>query len=463
MKPFAFSVCVGILLLGPDLSAQPLAIGSQFRVNTYTTSLQRRVAVDGHNIGFVVVWAGAGATDAYGIFGQRFDTAGAVGSEFRVNAATTGTQSFPAVALAVSGAFVVVWASPDGDGDGISAQRYDSAGQAAGAEFRVNAYSSAVQSIPDVATNPNNGDFVIVWRREADGSAPDAIAAQRYSSAGTALGPNFRVNTYTTGSRTVPAVAMFKTGDFLVVWGGQGATDTSAILAQRYDSAGAPQGPEFRVNSYTTAEQANPDVAVDAAGVYLVVWEDRDQVYGQRLALDGSALGAEFRVDSATTFSQEDPSLAANASGSFVVSWRTAKYGTYGGHIDIDEILGRRVVQSETKGPQFLADSQTAGLTKFHPGVATFGARSFVVVWDSPNEGESGEVFARRYCFPKGDVNFDGTIDVLDIFYLINRLFAAGPAPLDSGDANGDTFTDVLDVFHLINFLFAGGPPPVCT
>jgi len=29
-----------------------------------------------------------------------------------------------------------------------------------------------------------------------------------------------------------------------------------------------------------------------------------------------------------------------------------------------------------------------------------------------------------------GDVNSDGNVDVLDIFYLINHLFAAGPPPM---------------------------------
>ena len=33
-------------------------------------------------------------------------------------------------------------------------------------------------------------------------------------------------------------------------------------------------------------------------------------------------------------------------------------------------------------------------------------------------------------------------------------------APL-RGDANGDRQRDIVDVFYLINFLFAGGPAPV--
>ena len=60
-----------------------------------------------------------------------------------------------------------------------------------------------------------------------------------------------------------------------------------------------------------------------------------------------------------------------------------------------------------------------------------------------------------------GDGNGDGNVDVLDVFYLINHLFAGGPAPLAPADANGDGNVDVLDVFYLINHLFAGGPTPV--
>jgi IPT/TIG domain/Dockerin type I domain len=63
--------------------------------------------------------------------------------------------------------------------------------------------------------------------------------------------------------------------------------------------------------------------------------------------------------------------------------------------------------------------------------------------------------------FPHGDANGDGQVTVADVFYLINYLFAGGPAPIGSGDANGDGSVTVSDVFYLINYLFAGGPAPV--
>jgi CSLREA domain-containing protein len=62
---------------------------------------------------------------------------------------------------------------------------------------------------------------------------------------------------------------------------------------------------------------------------------------------------------------------------------------------------------------------------------------------------------------PEGDVNGDGVVDVADVFYLINYLFAGGPIPLGRGNVNGDPSITVADVFYLINYLFAGGPAPV--
>ena len=45
---------------------------------------------------------------------------------------------------------------------------------------------------------------------------------------------------------------------------------------------------------------------------------------------------------------------------------------------------------------------------------------------------------------PKGDVNGDGNVDIGDVFYLINYLFAGGPAPVCSGDVNGDKHQDLV-------------------
>src|SRR5262245_2647478 len=63
-----------------------------------------------------------------------------VGTEFLVNALTTGRQSDPAVVPDGASGFVVVWESEgtaeDSDGSGIRARRFDAAGTPAGGEFQ---------------------------------------------------------------------------------------------------------------------------------------------------------------------------------------------------------------------------------------------------------------------------------------------------------------------------------------
>jgi hypothetical protein len=62
-----------------------------------------------------------------------------------------------------------------------------------------------------------------------------------------------------------------------------------------------------------------------------------------------------------------------------------------------------------------------------------------------------------------GDANNDDSIDISDAVYLIQYIFAGGPAPnpLCSGDANGDGSVDISDCVYLIQYIFGGGPAPV--
>ncbi len=66
-------------------------------------------------------------------------------------------------------------------------------------------------------------------------------------------------------------------------------------------------------------------------------------------------------------------------------------------------------------------------------------------------------------CTP-GEANNDGTINILDITYLIAYLYKGGPPPTPyrvcSGDPNCDCTVNILDVTYLIAFLYKGGNPP---
>src|SRR5262249_52465440 len=152
----------------------------------------------------------------------------------------------------------------DGSSNGIYAQRYNAAGVAQGSEFRVNTYTTTVQTVPAVAMD-GAGDFVVTWQSNTQDGSFYGIYAQRYNALGAAQGGEFRVNTYTTGSQAAPAVALDGAGNFVISWDSSGQDGNSAgVYAQRYNAAGVAQGAEFRVNSYTTGAQFDSAIAMDA-------------------------------------------------------------------------------------------------------------------------------------------------------------------------------------------------------
>ena len=101
----------------------------------------------------------------------------------------------------------------------------------------------------------------------------DSIYARQYNTAGQALGSSeFQVSPTTSLSQTLPDVAMDNAGDFVIVWQSDQAATQPAIEGQYYRSTGAPVGSMFTVNTTTSSIQATPRVAMDAAGDFVVTW-----------------------------------------------------------------------------------------------------------------------------------------------------------------------------------------------
>ena len=197
-------------------------LGGEFSVNTTTGDWQYgpSVAMDPDG-DFVVAWHSFGQDGSEcGIYGQRFSAAGVKqGGEFQVNTYTDSFQDMASVAMDSDGDFVVVWDSlgQDGSGYGIYGQRYNAAGAAQGSEFQINTYESNDQLYPSVAMDAD-GDFAVAWHSwDQDGSG-FGVYGQRFSAAGVKLGSEFRVNAHTAYGQEFPSVAMDSRGDLVVAW-----------------------------------------------------------------------------------------------------------------------------------------------------------------------------------------------------------------------------------------------------
>lgn len=219
-------------------------------------------------------------------------------------------------------------------------------------------------------------------------------------------GPQFQINSYTTGSQTAPVVAAFN-GGFVVVWEGDINQDGEffGIFAQRYDTLGQRVGTEFQVNTYTFDYQGGPVVASRASGEFVVVWTGAGStgvspdIVGQRFDSSGARNGSEFVVNTYVAGNQGEggSSIATESTGGFVVAW-----SSFGGHDGSGSgVFAQRFTSSGTPaGGEFQVNVFTSGTQSIgsKKSILFEPTGGFVVVWNSQvQDGSMVGIFGRRF------------------------------------------------------------------
>ncbi len=377
--------------------------GPEFRVNNYTAGDQvhARPAMEPDG-DFVVVWRSyAQDGSGPGIFGQRFAASGAArGNDFQINTYTTGAQDRPVAAVGSAGDFVVVWESDqDGSVASVHGRRFDAAGTAVGGEFLVNSYTPGAQTGPQVG-RAADGRFVVLW--ETDDGAFRGIAARRFDASGNPVGAEFVVNTFTTGQQIYGALAVQADGSFVAAWQDNSNRDGSgsSVFGQRFDNVGIPLGSDFQVNTYTTGTQRFPSISVSPVGGFVVTWSGPGDgsgtaMFARRFDAAGNPIGNDFVVNTYTPGYQYGTfgQVAHDARGNFVVTWNgPGDGGAYGG------TFGQRFNASgAARGAEFPVNTFTPG-TQNAPAVASDAAGNFAVTWCSQGQdGQFGGIYAQRY------------------------------------------------------------------
>jgi hypothetical protein len=358
-------------------------VGTEFQVSSYTNGgWFPRVASDAEG-NFVVVWFGP----QHHIYGQRYSSVGEpLGSEFRVSTdkpvLLLDGNFFRDIDVSASadGAFVIVWTSFDNTSDfnvGVYGRRFDSAGSAMGAEFQVNTYTSPIQYNPSVAMAPTGG-FVVAWENY-DGiySASRGVSGRLFDSSGTPMGMDFRVSSFTYFQSNVD-VAPRKDGSFVFVW-----QDAENAVGQIYAGDGSQIGSRFHVSS-GAAFRGFPGVQAAQDGSFIVVWIGNDGggagMSGRRFDSSGSPLGSEFQVNSSTVGAQYNVNhgLFVAPDGDFVVAWMTQA----GGLDWPDGVAAQRFHSTgERDGTEFQVNTVTTRSQAF-PAVGG-GPNGFVITWMS--------------------------------------------------------------------------------
>jgi Ca2+-binding RTX toxin-like protein len=266
-----------------------------------------------------------------------------------------------------------------------------------------------------------------------------ALPVSVLAAPGDRVGGEFRVNTTTIQSQRNSAVAMDADGDFVVVW------DTisfelerySDINAQRYNSAGVKQGPEFQVNTNSAnSGQFDSDVAIDSDGDFVVTWTSYDSVNpstirAQRFNKLGVKQGSEFQVNTPRADNAEafQSAVALEANGDFVVTWTRSNPNGSPSRL----VVARRFNNTGVaQGGEFLIDTADTSDSQSDSDVAIDADGDFVVTWKRQtfdNFGGAYEIFAQRY--NNAGVTQGGP-------FLVNTTIEDGTDPTIAMDSDGD-------------------------
>jgi len=230
------------------------------------------------------------------------------------------------------------------------------------------------------------------------------------------LAAEFRVNTYKTLDQKDPDIALLPSGGFVVVWSSYGQDGNSnGIYGRVFDPNGIALTNEFLVNQTTAGNQKSPDVAADNQGNFIVVWQgpgpsehNGDDIFAQMFDPNGVSLANEFRVNSYTDNEQLDPAVAINNSGNFIVVWESI-------NIPGDQKKKRSICaqlfdsSGSAVGSEFVVNDE---LSKHrHPDVTIDNEGKFIVVW--VRESTQKSVWIRHFeangsaPYPSSKVNDD--------------------------------------------------------
>lgn len=375
-----------------------LAEAEEIQVNTAILGSQERPAVAMNDAGrFVVVWRdelAAGELNG-AIVAQIFDAGGGrVGGNLRVNEPGSLEKRSPAVAIDDAGNFAVVWEEYESFKSVVVKGRFFAAdGTPAGAPMQMNAQHFEVAQRPAIAMDAA-GNGVVVWDLTPNYMHYDVVG-RRFTANGATLGNIFTVNTQTAAYQYAPSAAMDDQGRFVVAWTSGPASfeeDGRNIEARRFLADGTPLGNQQLVNTWSAGEQDDSAVAMDAAGNFVVVWQDlvpgdERGIEGQLFGSDGIPRGGELRADATPTGTERTPAVAMAPSGEFVIAWGSigpvGTDGPGGGDGDGESVQARRFQSDGSPdGPQRQLNLYTAS-TQSRPAVGIGEALHFVAVWGS--------------------------------------------------------------------------------
>jgi len=266
-----------------------------------------------------------------------------------------------------------------------------------GSETLVNSTTAKNQVRPSVAID-TGGNYVIVWSSFEEDGDDYGIYGQGYTNGGATNGAQFNLSPTSTDGQTYPDIAMDASGDFVVVWQSyEEDGDGQGIYARRYTAPGSPAATDFRVNSSSSNDQMHPAVAVDETNNMTFVWMDINAdgdafgIFRRRYLSSGAAIESPVLVNTTTAGYQGLPDVAMDPSGNSVVVWQGVDADGMGIFAQMYDNTGSAV------GSEMAINTTTAE-NQINAAVAMDDNGNFYITWSSMDQdGDHLGIYGRLY------------------------------------------------------------------
>ncbi len=304
-----------------------------------------------------------------------------------------------------------------------------------GDQFGINDESAEAALRPAMAMG-SDGNFIVVWGSTGGLPPLERISARRFAADGSPLGEAFQVNTYTSSIQSSPEVAVDGAGGFFVVWVSDLEDgDVTGIQGRRFDASGSALGDAFQVNTYTTNRQSSPAVSSDTAGNSVVVWNSREQdgcgggIFGQRFDAVGDPSGDEFQVNVYTDCFDGASQSSPDVAMMPGGDFLVAWNGV-GGQFDRYDIWGRLFASDgNPRGDEFQINT-FEDYAQISPAIGVAPSGEFVVSWNYYYQGfpfPSGGIFGQRFDSSGGKIGEEFEVDPFSNDHVASPDIAIAP------------------------------------
>jgi hypothetical protein len=329
---------------------------------------------------------------------------------------SAGDAGEPQIAFDASGNALAVWHQSDGMRDNIYANRF-SPGTGWGTAELVEIDNAGGASSPQIAFDAS-GNALAVWR-QSDGMRNN-IYANRFSP-GTGWAAAELIEIDNAGTANNPQIAFDASGNALAVWE-QSDGMRRNIWANRF-SPGTGWAAAELIEINNAGGAYGPQIAFDPSGNALAVWEQSDgmrtNIYANRFS-PGTGWGAAELIEIDNAGDAYRPQIAFDASGNALAVWRQYDGMRY-------NIWANRFSPGTGWGAAELIEIDNAG-DAYYPQIAFDASGNALAVWRQ-FDGMRTSIYANRFSPATGW----GAAELVEV----NNAGSAG-SPQIAFDASGN-------------------------